>query len=67
MFDAKDDHFAEIFTDAVENAVGPPPGRPHARQVIAQWFSHPVWLVDQRRGQLSAELAEATSALQSLT
>jgi hypothetical protein len=51
MFDAKDDHFVEIFTDAVQNAVGPPPGRPHSRQVIAQWLSRPVWLVDQRRGQ----------------
>jgi len=51
VFNAKDDHFAEIFTDAVQNAVGGPACGPHASQVITQRLPHPIWLADQCRGQ----------------
>src|SRR5450755_1844074 len=51
VLDAKDDHFARIFADAVENAVGAPPGGPHASQVITQWLADSVWPADQRGSQ----------------
>jgi hypothetical protein len=47
VLDAEDYDFIQIFADAVQNAVGPAPGRPYASQVIAQWLSDLVWLADQ--------------------
>jgi len=51
VLDAQDDHFVEVFVNAVENAVGTPARGPHPGQVIPQRFTDPVGLADQCRGQ----------------
>jgi len=46
-----DDHFAPLFVQSVEHAVGPSPGCPDTAEFSAQRFTDSSWLHDEGRRQ----------------